>query len=237
MSTTLNPCPNIVFIVAHPDDLAFSMGGTACLLNEDYHLHICCASRGERGFTDGAVHDPSAELAAIRTGEELAAAALLGAEVTFLGQIDGEIFADRAACAQVAALLAELRPRAVFTHDSYDKADHSACAQIAVQALEMAGLFWETEIYSAVGIQGGGRRGDLIDIFVNISSVIEQKRALVRCHQTQVGSEDGVSAVLSRNSVFGELAWCEYAEAYRSFLPLMGRRWNRKAGSILMELT
>ena len=236
MATT-DLSPNLVFIVAHPDDLAFSMGGTALLLCEEYHLHIFCASRGERGFTDGKEHAPSAELAATRTAEELAAAAMLGAEVTFLRQIDGEIFAERAVCTQVAALLAALRPRAVFTHDAYDKADHSATAQIAVQSLEMAGLFWETEIYGAVGMQGGGRRGDLVDIFVNISSVIEQKRAMVRCHLTQVGSEDGVSAVLSRNSVWGQLAWCDYAEAYRAYLPLMGRRWSRKAGAILMELS
>ena len=39
---------NIVFIVAHPDDMAYGMGGTAWLLKEKYNLHILCTTRGEK---------------------------------------------------------------------------------------------------------------------------------------------------------------------------------------------
>lgn len=235
--TTTDARPNIVFIVAHPDDVAFAMGGTAWLLKDDYRLHIFCATRGDRGYPGAAEFGPSAEVAATRSAEELAAAALLDAQVTFLGQLDGEIFADRAACTRVSGLLSALRPRAVFTHDPFDKADHAATAQLAVQSLEMAKLFWETEIYSAVWPCGGCRRSDLIDIFVNISEVMEPKRALIRCHQSHLHDESDVEQLLAPHALLGRLAWCDYAEAYRAYLPLIARRWQRPAGSILMELT
>ena|GEM_PF-5257049 len=32
--------PPVVFVVAHPDDVAFSMGGTARLHKDRYHLHV-----------------------------------------------------------------------------------------------------------------------------------------------------------------------------------------------------
>ena len=237
MNNTDDPRANLAFIVAHPDDVAFAMGGTAWLLKDAYRLHIFCASRGERGYPGAKEFGPSAEVAATRSAEELAAAALLGAEVTFLGQIDGEIFADRAACTRVAELLAPLRPRAVFTHDPFDKPDHAATAQMAVQATEMAGLFWETEIYSSVWPCGGCRRADLIDLFVNISEVMDAKRALIRCHQSHLHAEDDVEKLLAPHALLGRLAWSDYAEAYRAYLPLIGRRWQRKAGSILLEFT
>jgi hypothetical protein len=36
--------------------------------------------------------------------------------------------------------------------------------------------------------------------------------------------------------LLGKLSMCDYAEAFMTGLPLVARRWNRKAGSILMEL-
>ena len=229
--------PAIAFVVAHPDDVANAMGGTALLLKDAYRLHIVCATRGQRGYAGAAQHGPSAELAATREAEERAAAAYIDAEVTFLEMMDGEIFADRAACEEVAGILGRLKPRALFTLDPYDKPDHAAAAQIAVHALELAGRFWETEIYGTVWPGGGVRRPDLIDVFVNISAVIAEKRAMVACHRTQLPGGTDVESVIRRNVLLGRLAWCEYAEAYRAWLPLMGRRWNRKAGSVLMELT
>jgi LmbE family N-acetylglucosaminyl deacetylase len=90
--------PSIVFVVAHPDDLAIIMGGTALLLKDRYQLHVLCASKGERGYPwkgVGRLKPINPEIATIRAKEEKAACAMLGANLTFLGQIDGEIFAGR----------------------------------------------------------------------------------------------------------------------------------------------
>lgn len=51
-----------------------------------------------------------------------------------------------------------------------------------------------------------------------------------------VAHPDDVARVLARNITLGRLAWCDYAEAYTTGLALMATRWNRKTGSILMEL-
>ena len=45
-----NISESVVFIVAHPDDVANAMGGTAWLLREKYNLHVFCATRGQRGI-------------------------------------------------------------------------------------------------------------------------------------------------------------------------------------------
>ena len=57
---------SIAFVVAHPDDVAFSFGGTAWLLHEQYKLHVLCASKGERGYAwkGQGMAPPSAEVAA-----------------------------------------------------------------------------------------------------------------------------------------------------------------------------
>ena len=41
---------SVVFVVAHPDDVAFFMGGAALLLKDRCKLHVICATRGERGY-------------------------------------------------------------------------------------------------------------------------------------------------------------------------------------------
>ena len=232
-----DPRPNVAFVVAHPDDVAFSFGGTAWLLHDRYRLHVFCASKGERGYPwqgPGSV-PPSAEVAAIRAGEEARACALLGAELTFLDQLDGEIFAGREVCGQMAAHLAAIAPVALFTHNPLEKADHAAVYGIATRALHLAQLFWTTELYMAVEY-GPTFNPKCPDLYVNISSVIEDKRRLVYCHPSHAESGEGLEVFLDRNRIMGRLAWCDYVEAYWSGWPLMAERWNRKAGSILMDL-
>ncbi len=96
--------PSIVFVTAHPDDVAFSMGGTAALLKEEYSLHVICLSSGERGVPwDGKGLPPqSPEMGAQREKEELDSAEVIGADVLFFHEPDGEIFAHQAVCRRVA---------------------------------------------------------------------------------------------------------------------------------------
>ena len=128
--------PNIVFVVGHPDDVAFFFGGTASLLKDRFNLHVLCASRGERGYdwTGEGMAPPSAEVAQARSAEEAESCRLLDAQLTFLGQLDGEIFAGREVCHAVAGMLADLKPVALFTHHPLEKQDHSATFGIALAA-------------------------------------------------------------------------------------------------------
>ncbi|GAH72350.1 unnamed protein product, partial [marine sediment metagenome] len=42
---------SVLFVVAHPDDLAYGMGGIAFLLRDKFDLHLVCATKGERGVS------------------------------------------------------------------------------------------------------------------------------------------------------------------------------------------
>ena len=232
---------SIVFVVAHPDDVTYSAGGTAWLLHEKYDLHVLCASKGERGYTQTerekfeGTPPPSAELAAIREGEEKKACEILGASLTFLGQIDGEIHPDREVCDRVAGILADIRPKAVLTHGPLEKKDHSAVFSIAYQALHLADVFWTTDL-CMFHHDAGTYNTHAPCLYVNISDVIEHKADLVRCHQTQF--RHSLDSVLERNRILGQMVYADYAEAFQTCFPPMGRRWDRdcECGKFLLDL-
>jgi LmbE family N-acetylglucosaminyl deacetylase len=229
--------PVIVYIVAHPDDIAHSLGGAALLLKERYRLHVICASRGERGYawSGQGMTPPSEELGARREAEERAACRLLGASVEFLGLIDGEILAERGVVARVADRLRDLRPQAVFGLGPREKPDHASAFLIALQALHQAELFWTTEFW--LPLRHTETRNDQYHaVFVDIGGVLDAKRELIRCHRSQNPDEAHVERVLDRNRLLGQLAWCDCAEAYTPALPPMAQRWKRRAGCVLLEL-
>lgn len=223
--------PAIAFVVAHPDDVAFSMGGTAALLKGHYCLHVFCASRGERGYDwkgEGPA-PPDEKIAAAREEEERASSKLIGAALTFLDQPDGEIFAGAEVCRRVAGHLAEIQPIAVFTHGPLAKPDHAATCQIARHALHLAGIFWETQLYMSESLRHA-------NVFVNTTGVIEQKKQQVFCHQHHLHDPSYWDQLLQEDRLAGKLAVCEYAEGYLTQRPLVDTRWGRKAGSILLDL-
>jgi LmbE family N-acetylglucosaminyl deacetylase len=234
---------SIFFIVAHPDDVAFSAGGTAWLLKDRYRLHVLCASRGERGYPEEerrratAPLPPSPAIAATRALEEQAACRLLGAELTFLDQVDGEIHPDRATCNQVAALIAAERPKAVLTHGPFEKKDHNAVFGIAYQALCLAGRFWETDLCMFLH-DNESHNLQMPGILVNIGGVVDRKRDLIRCHRSHLAGEADVEKLLDRNRLLGRMVFAEYAEAFHMPVPLVGQRWGRKAecGQFLLDL-
>jgi LmbE family N-acetylglucosaminyl deacetylase len=219
-------------VVAHPDDFANAMGGTALLLSPRHDLHVLCLTKGERGIKGASM----AQAAAIRQREERAAAALAGARVTFLGLIDGRVYAERAVCARIARTLRALRPKALFTLWPLNVPDHVMAYAIAVKALHLAGIFYETEVYMAENEIGGQTNQFDPDLYVDISDVVERKRDMVRCHRSQASDAQKVAHVIERNRVRGMIARCDYAEPFRTVMPLVNRRWGRRSGSLLLDL-
>jgi len=222
---------NIVCVMAHPDDMSNSMGGTAWLLKDRYPLHVLCATRGERGIRDKTYE----EAAAIREKEEAAASALLGAHLTFLDRVNGELYADREICERAAAIFRELQPLAVFTLWPINRhEDHTTVYEIALKALHLADLADTVEVYMSENGMGGQTNQFEPDLYVNISAVVEQKAAMVRCHVSQ--NQGDADRVLERNRIRGLLAGCEYAEGFKTLRPVMTGRWGRRSGSILLDL-
>lgn len=225
--------PSIVFVIAHPDDLSNSMGGTACLLKKRYRLHVLCLTRGERGIKGKSL----AEAGRIRGKEQRAESKLLGAKLTFLNLINGDAYATRELCAQLARRLKKLAPAAVFTLWPINThPDHVVVYTATVLALQQAQLYWKVELYFSENDPGGQTMQFDPDVYVNIDDVIERKRELVRCHRSQFPDEPVVEKVIQRNVIRGRLARCQFAEGFKTLAPLVNRRWGRKANRILLEL-
>ncbi len=224
---------NITFLVSHPDDIAHSMSGTACLLKEKYNLHVLCLTKGEKGIKGTSDN----EAAAIREKEEIAAGKIYNAKVTFLNQIDSKLFAAKELVENVAGILKKLKPAAHFTLWPVNIPDHIMAYTISMKALEIAGIFHETEIYMSENNIGGQTNQFSPDLYINIDKVIDKKREAVRCHKSQNPTEKNVENVIMRNKLRGMMARCEYAEPFKTIMPITNNRWGRKSNGILLDLT
>ena len=228
----------VLIVTAHPDDVAFNMGGTVALMKDRYEIYCVCLTRGELGYewTGEGPTPPNQALADQRSAEEEASAALINAQLEFYDLPDGHIYADQSACERMAQTIASLQPRAILTMGPYEKPDHAACFQICRHGLYKSERFWETEFYTNLVI-GESHNAFNPNIFVNTESVIEHKKAQCYCHQHHLYDETYWDMLLERDQAAGKLAVCKTAEAYFSELSLMASRWGRPAPSLLMDLS
>ncbi len=236
---TASPRPSVVFLGAHPDDVVMA-AGTLLLLSKTHQIHDFCLTRGARGYhidnetPATKLKPPRDDVAERRSREEAAVCALLGAELLFFDQEDGELFAGRELCERVAAELARIKPVALITLWPLQKPDHAAAAHVARHALYLSDLIWTTELYMA-GMYGEDHGLCVPEIYVNITSVMDRKIELLRCYESQ-WSARALAWITEQSKVYGRQAWCEYAEPFVSGMPLMATRWERPAGSLLLQL-
>lgn len=223
---------SILFIVAHPDDLSHSMGGTAYLLKNQYDLHVFCLTKGEYGIKGKS----PAEAAAIRELEEAKTCEILGAKLTFLNQIDAHTYADKEICEKVAGLIKQIAPSAVFTlWPINEHPDHVVVHNISIKSLMLAGLYHQTELYFSENSMGTQTNQFHPDIYIDISSVIENKKDMVRCHHSQNPLPADVEKVIQRNVFRGMLNCCPYAEGFKTNYPIIINS-KRKAPMVLLQL-
>ena len=213
---------NIAIVYAHPDDVAACIGGTAWLLKNRFKLHLFCATRGERGVRKWDMD----KTAAVRSEEQIAEAKLLDAELTFLDRIDGELFADREICERVAEELKSIQPAAVFTLWPVDRhPDHAASSNITRKALRLAEL--ECELYFFCAGLGSQTTHFHPDIYVDISDVVKDKTALIRCHACQNVEDRMVDGILRQDSFRAAevgIGVKKHAEGFKMVFPLLSGR-------------
>ena len=218
---------SIVFIMAHPDDVGAAQGGTALLLKEHFKLHVICATKGERGIA-GVSYD---EAAKIRELEEKNACDLINAELTFLGKINGQLYADKEICDEVTRMVDEIAPKAVITFWPVDyHEDHRAAAEIARKAVQFSKHSIELCF---------GEAGYLIqtthfepEIYVDITQVMPQKLDLIRCHESQNKDELLIDLFTGYGKMRGDEIGVAYAEGFRSVMD-----FGKKEDSILFQLS
>ena len=175
----------VVFVCAHPDDLAQPMG-TAMLLAEKYDVHVIDFTHGEQGIDERHYRDGSCK--AMRTKEEENVCAALGVKLHWMDEIDGESHASKETTERMTKLLKELKPKAVIMHWPVDiHCDHVMSSASAWRAILFAGLRGSCEVY--FHDQTVQSRTFRPSVFVDVSRVEERKERVIGLYKCQQPDE------------------------------------------------
>lgn len=249
-------------LAAHPDDTEFQMAGTLILLRRaGYEIHYMNIANG----SCGTVEHGKAEIIAMRRAEAQAAAASIGAVFHESLVDDLAIFYEPGLLARVAAVMREVAPEILLLQSPQDyMEDHQNAVRLGVTAAfarEMPNFHTDpprdpvaqpVTVYHA---QPHGNRDPLRqlvrpDLYVDITGVLAEKRAMLAQHASQktwLDRSQGMDAylnVMEANSqaVGGMSGLFRYAEGWRRRLhygfceesadPLAGAlgKWVKAAG-------
>ncbi len=161
---------SILAIGAHPDDIEFGCGGSLAKYSRKGHrLFLLVLTPGERGAA-----------AEVRTGEQDAAARLLGVEEVFWGGFsDTSLTVSVELIRRIEAVIAAVRPEFIFCHYPDDThQDHRHLAQAVLSATRYIRnvLFYEGPTTQSFNPQ----------VYVDISETLEAKLAALEAHRSQV---------------------------------------------------
>lgn len=183
---------NILAVGAHPDDLELSCAGTLALYAKQGHnVFMCHAVNGNLGH----VTIPRDELRDIRRKEAIKSAAVIGATSLTIDIDDTAIFDTNETREKMAEIIRKADPDLIITHPPTDyHLDHVITSKVIFHASFIAPLpQFETEskpnrltppIYymdPAVGLNFQPEE------YVDITDVIETKKEMLLCHQSQLG--------------------------------------------------
>lgn len=197
--------------VAHPDDIEFMLAGTLLeLTRAGWEVHFWNLANGNCG----SLEHTREEISAIRAREAAASASMAGA--TWHEPIfdDLGVFYDAPSLAKVASVVRRVNPSLILTHCPTDyMEDHQNVCRLIVSAAFSKGMpNFPTQplaqaapgavrIYHALphGLRDGLGRPVIPDLYVDIAEVLETKRALLACHESQkkwLDASQGMDAYL-----------------------------------------
>ncbi len=184
-------------LAAHPDDIEMMMGGTLLRLGQaGYELHYLNLSTG----SCGTVRESHDAIAARRTAEARAAAAVLGATHHAPLVDDLEIYYEPALLRRVSAIVREVNPGILLLQSPQDyMEDHMNSARLGASAAFCRGLknyitdpprsprMDDVTVYHALpwGLRDPLRKPVEAELFVDVAPVMEAKRAALACHRSQ----------------------------------------------------
>ena len=220
---------NILAICAHPDDIEVNCAGTLLKYRQAGHkIFIALTTSGNTGSN----RIPSkAQTAAIREAEQLKAAAYLDAQVRFL-RFDDEGLSDTPATRR--AVLTAIRwanPDIIFTNAFTDgSTDHAITAELVTRViLSVGGRHHNADLPpidkkpQVFFFTAGGNIENMPRAYVDITDVIETKKKMLYCHESQYMwmqtfmEGDFCDAMLGICRMLGIQAGCKYAEGFVAF--------------------
>lgn len=202
----------ILAVGAHPDDIEYSCSGfLRKMLKKGCEVHLLIMSMGERGA------DPREYS---RENEQRRAFELSGFSGIFIRNYkDGELICNAQLISDIEAVIKQIGADLILTHytDDYHQ-DHRAVAQATIAAGRNAGAVLFYQSYSALNF--------VPEIYVNIDTEIEDKRALLQCFYSQLKKNtekgiDFVACAVATNRYHGAFSRSDYAEGFRVFKILM----------------
>lgn len=230
MITTYIP-ERAMFIYAHPDDIEYSVAGTARVwVKGGCQVTYVLVTDGDMGNHESNM--TSEKLAQIRRCEQIAAAKIIGANCVFLGYPDGLLQATLELRKALVRLIRLHRPNTVVCGDPalyflddfmVNHPDHRAVAQAAVDAVfpavEMPMLYpdLQTEglkphkvnyLYISYPVQNA-------NCVVDITHVMESKIKALRQHTSQLGNGDPTELLQRWGSSIGKQFGVTYGEIFR----------------------
>ncbi|WP_435604801.1 PIG-L deacetylase family protein [Streptomyces sp. bgisy130] len=232
--------PSVVVISAHSGDFVWRAGGALALYAErGNNVRIVCLSYGERGESQGLWKQEGMTLEQAKEGrraEAEAAAAALGASITFLDLGDYPLRIDDAGLDQIVDEMRAAQPEVLLTHvaaDPYNR-DHNAAHEATLLARQVAQAAGHDRTTAPIGApqvlqfepHQPEQCGFVPNLLLDITPVFDRKRKAMECmraqshlvqYYTDLGLRRGVQAV--RN---GGAQSIVQAEAYQRVFPLIG---------------
>ena len=215
-------------IVAHPDDMEFSAGGTvAKLAREGKHVTLVQVTSGNKG-TDR-MDITSEELGAMREAELRESCQRLGvAHIEFFQIGDGEVMPDLALKERIVRQLRIHRPDVVITHDPFRPyalhSDHRGVGQSTVDAVYPTArdpLHYHHHL-TEEGLQPHKTaelwltNPEAPDLYIDITDTVDAKIHALKAHRSQVGDGEHLEErIKERTAERGAEAGMEYAEAFK----------------------
>jgi len=220
---------NILAICAHPEDIEVNCAGTLLKYHAQGHkIFIALTTSGNTGSN---LIASKAETAAIREAEQLKAASYLDAQVRFL-RFDDEGLQDSPASRR--AVLTAIRwanPDIIITNAFTDgSTDHAITAELVTRViLSVGGRHHNADLPPidkkpmVFFFTSGGNIENMPRAYVDITDVIETKKKMLYCHESQYKwmqtfmEGDFCDAMLGISRLLGIQAGCKYAEGFVAF--------------------
>jgi LmbE family N-acetylglucosaminyl deacetylase len=213
-------------IVAHPDDMEFTCGGTLAKWSDaGCEVRLVVATSGDKGTKDRSL-SPHA-LADIREREQREAAETLGIrDVTFLRRPDGELEVTLAFRNQLSALIRAFEPEILITHDPWRPyqihPDHRVIGTVSVDAIVAARDHLYVPEQLAAGLEPHHTSHvflfstDAPDHLEDISDHMDKKLRALGRHASQLGHlPNWQERVIQWAELTGERIGVRHAEAFK----------------------